>query len=869
MLIVSLLLIIIPIGLIIAGGILVRKRGDPETVELRYFLFLIWTAIGLSAAVLLYWTFPHPGYSLVLVFVLIIPAMVVMTLLRLNEWHDLPARTRVSILSVIVLLMVWAVVQFWRASLNGEGRALEPTFLGMLLLSVSAFLFIAWKWGSRHPFLPGVIAILYLTIFNILEIGSLSLPSDSLTGVLNALGALAYLAVPGLVIAAMAILTSNVLDMTSRSGGVGQVPWRPVVGRLALILILLGYLLYTFKWLWIWDGTDDGIRWLIMLMASSIAALSAGLVIALTDSGWRWAGIVFAVSVIGSLYLAGMTSFGTGDEVTNYTVTGQRAVRIQQAIEEHRVTTGKYPAELRELVPGELWRIPLPMIIPDQDWCYESGPDHYRLGLVYRDHWSSPYLSLRVYASAGNVPETTWICDEKLADLQVQYDALFHTPPTPVPQPTSVTSVERIRIDPFYKESSFSVGSWSPDGAYLVFGSTEYFMDEVEHVTIDLRFLDARTGDICQPEPGMWTVQKSNGLRDHHAWLPDGRFLYVTDEGEMAAFEPCTGGMEDLANRFPVSFTHAVTFEAESGRVLLKNQEGYWLLDGSRLEVQPVAGVPVDADDGLWTWYAWSQEGARLAISMLLGPQGSDGGILYIIDGQSGEVMHSLPLPDASDAYLPVVEWLTRDDLLVRGNSLTVLDLGSDPPAMTDLIRDVFLLNMEYPTDVSSMDSRPGSGGQGYTVGLRVNHPNNQGIYLFDSGSGQVTVFQHNTATLFFFSDGQCLRLSKWEDDPTFQDVYGMVWMERPAQEHLLVVEGHTPRIYPQIFPMCLPGSSRLVFSSSQGISLISLPDGRTLRFWELAGGGITSQIYPAPSEDALVVAADGDGLYYIPLPPQ
>jgi hypothetical protein len=254
---------------------------------------------------------------------------------------------------------------------------------------------------------------------------------------------------------------------------------------------------------------------------------------------------------------------------------------------------------------------------------------------------------------------------------------------------------------------------------------------------------------------------------------------------------------------------------------------------------------------------------------MLLGPEGDDGGFLYIVDAESGEVMHSRPLPDASDDYLPIVEWLTATDLLVHGNSLTVMDLRSDPPAMTDLLRDVFLLDIEYPLDVSSVDSMPGPAGDGYFIGLRANHPNNQGLYLFDSRSGQVTVFQHDTHTLLFLEDGRCLRLSKWEDEPTYRDVYEMVWLDRPTEEHLLVVEGHVPRSHPQMFPRCLPDSSRLLFSSAQGVSLVSLPDGKTVGFWELAGGAAWNDLFPSPSEETLFIAADGDGLYFVPLPPE
>jgi len=113
------------------------------------------------------------------------------------------------------------------------------------------------------------------------------------------------------------------------------------------------------------------------------------------------------------------------------------------------------------------------------------------------------------------------------------------------------------------------------------------------------------------------------------------------------------------------------------------------------------------------------------------------------------------------------------------------------------------------------------------------------------------------------------MRLPKWEDTPSYRDEYEMVWMDQPGETRRLVVEGHVPRSQPQMFPRYLPASSQLVFNSSQGVSLVSIPDGKTIRFWELAGGGgFSSRVYASPLGEALVVVDDGDGLYYIPLPP-
>jgi hypothetical protein len=441
--------------LLVIIGTLIRVRGNPETAGRRYFLFLIWTAIGSLAIILVYWIFPRPVFGYATVLFPILPGLAVLTLLHLQEWSSLRKRVKILILSAIVLLTLLIIVQFWILSSKGEERLLEPIFFGMALLSITVFLFIALKWGSRYPVLPGVIAILYLALFNVLELGSLSLPSESIPGWMNALGVLAYLAIPAITVPVMGMLATNALKITPTHEETRTSIWRSIVGWPILLLILLGSLLYTYRWLWLWDGIDDGIRWFFMAMVSGIAATSAGIVIAMTASGWRrWTGLIFPILVIGSIYFVGITNFGIGDGVTNYTVTEERAARIQQAIESYHAKTGWYPLDLNELVPGEMLRVPLPMIMPEQGWCYQGRSNFYRLGAVYREHWSSPYFSVRVYASAGNMPEESWECDEKLAEA-ISQSGYLAPPPTPVPLPTSAVSVPRVVVEPILQAVLF------------------------------------------------------------------------------------------------------------------------------------------------------------------------------------------------------------------------------------------------------------------------------------------------------------------------------------------------------------------------------------------------------------------------------
>jgi len=849
-------LVVIPIGLIVTGGLLVQKRGNPDTVGQRYFLFLTWTAIGLLTPVVINWTFPRLNIGIGTLFIPIIPALIVMILLHAGARRDLSGKQRAPIYVGIILLLVLGVARFWLSDSADDQYLLEVVLEGTMLLSISVFVFIVWKWGNRFPLLFAIIAILYLALFNWFELGALSIPDDASLDSLIRLGisALAYLVIPGYVIAVIAMFGLNVPKPVTGSNGQS-------IGLCFIAIFLWGFVFYTYTWLGIWDGADDGVRWILILFATMASVTSIGVVIGMTVSGWRrWLGLPFAIVIIAVLY-GGVLLLLNG--FSDYSaMTEDRAWHIQQGIERFHAKTGWYPLSLDELTPSEMLRIPLPLIVPGQNWCYQGGSNYYRLGLVYREHWSSPYFSVRVYASAGDIPDGGWECDERLAEVNAQYQADLNKPPASSPLPESSISIQRIYMEPILSGTSFSVGDWSPDGRYLVFGKTEYFMNEVEQVKIDLQFIDSTTGSICQPPESVWIVQESDGLQGHYAWLPDGRFLYVTNDGEMWTFKPCTTDIENLSSRFSYAFIGVASFDENSNNVLLKDEGGYWLLNGSSLEVRKIADIPVES---YRDFYSWSADGKRLAISILTASEEGEPAFLYVVNTESGEVEYEMPLQDVSDANLPIVEWLTPNDLLLHSKTLTVMDFHTNPPTTTDLLHDVFLLDIEYPIDISSMDSYLGV--DGYTVGIRVNLPHNKNVYMYESKTGQVTVYEHDTHSLFFFPDGRWMRLFEWEDVPSYKDEYEMVWMDHPDVSRSLTVEGHVPRDHPQLFPHYLPQSSQLVFNSSQGISLVSIPDGKTIRFWSLRGAeDAYSRVSPSPQENALIVFVEGVGLYYIPL---
>jgi hypothetical protein len=852
---------IIPAALVALAGMLVRRVSGR-----RFLLFLLAVnaALLLTALVAGWLPSAQDGRLAFMIPPFLAPAtlgVLALVLLHLKDYAALQRSERRLALALglgnVALL----------AGVGGQSFG-----MGSYILSGAVMLAIVWMAGTVFRPMAVVLAVASLALLgscNALNTTSLNPPQPPPFLIwLSPLLQILISTLPGLVPATAAVLASTALKPRPQSGKNGGAAWWPVFWRLVLAAALLSYLTYTIVWTSIWDNTSDGLGGLFLTMSTSLVAVGAGMVMATVASGWRrLGGLVFAGLVLAAVFEA----FNYGWSVSYHTLTESRAARLQTAVEHFHTRTGSYPAELRQLIPNEVWWIPEPVILRGQGWCYQGGKDYYRLGAAFREYWGRP-LSIRLYASTGTPPEASWACDEKLAELKSRYDpppdAMLGAAPTLAPLPTSAAATPRTVVPLLVQASPISMGDWSPDGSYLVFGVPQISGDQP---VIDLRFLNAKTGAVCPASGTKWaTAPMSDGIRRQFAWLPDGRLLFVSESGELLLFRPCASGVENLAGRYPETFIQASAYDARSGRVLLKTQEAYWLLDGNSLQARLIAGVSPNPYEAHWDNYAWSPGGERLAIARLNGREKKAGATLYVVAGDTGEVEKSLPLEMASDQSAPWLEWLSHDELLAQSEgALRMVDFRPEPPKVTDVIKDIFLLDIAYPMETSSMASIENKTG-GYHIAVRVNHPRDQGIYLYHSETGQVEVLQSEVDLLLFFPDGQFTELTKVESSPTYRDEFDLVWVDTPgAETRRLAVQGHVPRQYPMLFPRYLPASARMAFSSSQGVSVVSIPDGKLVGFWELDGGGgsFSTSAYASPDSQALVPIADGVGLYYISLP--
>jgi hypothetical protein len=205
---------------------------------------------------------------------------------------------------------------------------------------------------------------------------------------------------------ASVLLAYGVAGMRAQANAPGG--WQAITS-LILSVLLFASSFYNLYWQFVWDQTTDGF-YVLLLAAPIITVMMAGVLLTSTLQGReQWYGLAYTLFLGAALF----TTFSLAIRVDYHQLTEARAGWVSQAIERYYVREGHYPATLTQLVPVARLLLPGPVIIPGQDWCYQSGEGYYRLGYVSRNNWSSPYLYIRTYQQVGAVPEIPTLCAEE------------------------------------------------------------------------------------------------------------------------------------------------------------------------------------------------------------------------------------------------------------------------------------------------------------------------------------------------------------------------------------------------------------------------------------------------------------------------
>ncbi len=188
--------------------------------------------------------------------------------------------------------------------------------------------------------------------------------------------------------------------------------------RLGLSSFLLLTLFYTIFWVSLWDHTDNGLGGVWLAITGSFLSVAAGgLMIERKIGRMRTLGMIYLLPVTALIWAA----FGIGIRYPYHPILDQRASMIQEAIQKYFEQNGAYPPSLSELIPGQLLWVPRQVVLRSEDWCYQGGQDYFRLGVFWRDRFSS-LLEVKTYASQGNPPEAGWVCQEDLVKMKFKYD---------------------------------------------------------------------------------------------------------------------------------------------------------------------------------------------------------------------------------------------------------------------------------------------------------------------------------------------------------------------------------------------------------------------------------------------------------------
>lgn len=843
-------LAIVPAFGITLVSILVQRDPESENAQRRLLFFLLGLAVLLNASryvALQIVGMPNerPYFELSNALAPSLLGITAIILLKVKEFAKMERNDRITaVLLGLVLGVLYALL--WDQLFGLE----IMIFPGILILAMG------WALGRRFQrvtLLLGLLSMVVYVSFNWSMVHQPDYAGLPYPQVLGALFSVVFFITPSLsmVVAALLVTGSFHADASSRLSKLLKIGFS--------IALVFG-MAYTIFWGSIWDSTRDGLFGIFALQPTSWVAIGAGMLMTLALHGrQRLAGLAFLVVVPIILY----QSFEGGWRTSYHGITENRSARIARALDKFYTREGYYPQALDALTPRDLLFIQQPVILAGEKWCYESGGNYYRLSAFYREFFSAP-VSLRVYESAGEVPSSPPICEERLAEMKKKYyspmeDPNAMQPPIPTPLPDIEVGLPKIEIGTLLDGAVALPASWSPDGKYFLF--------ETQSNRLELHFVIGETGDVCTADI---QFPNTDGIRENTAWLPDGRLLYIESSGEMTILTPCQPGSEKLTVHLPEDFKRIMASSQESGRILLESQGAFWILDGHTLELMRIPDITPNPYELHWDTSTWLAGGEQLIIGRLNGRKGSnEGATLYLIDGATGEAQNSLDLEGEFGQSAPWMEALTEEKVLYQTQGEWLMaDFGAQPVSITNVLEDIFGLDVNFPDEISASGSYLDSDGNGYYITVRLNHPHNQSTYLYYSRTGQVYVYEHEYHTLLLFPDGYSMDMQKLETVPTYQDIYDIVRVDDPETVYpQLTITGHTPREYPRLDIEYLPKRSQLAVASAHGVSLVSLPNGEMLAYWTLAGDGYSPRLTASPDGSALIASKDLGGLYYIPLP--
>ena len=394
----AVLLGIVSASLVALGVIYARARRTGEGSSARRVLCLLaaQALLLLPLRVALLGGDTSTSSSIIVILVPASGGVLAATLMDCRSWDHVWSRER-SKTVILIIVDVALLVTVWLA---------DPTSAFAVLIVGSAIALVCrvWRAPARHLAVSGGVLFAWLVVDSVWHV--LGTASREAPLWLRPAFFPLFLVVPGMVVVAIIRLVHGCLV------GNGSLVTRTTALRLALAALLLLALGYQIGFYRVWDSATDGVGAAsVALLTSLVAIATAGIVELELPKKRRWA--ARACAVLRSVAM--WSAFAIGGRIVPVVLTEERAERIDRAVQRFYERNDRYPSGLANLIPRYLWRIPEPISIPGQAWCYEGSDGHYRLGYVYLDPFHNMPASVQVYAAEGEPPDPAWACDEEAA----------------------------------------------------------------------------------------------------------------------------------------------------------------------------------------------------------------------------------------------------------------------------------------------------------------------------------------------------------------------------------------------------------------------------------------------------------------------
>lgn len=409
--------------------------------------------------------------------------------------------------------------------------------------------------------------------------------------------------------------------------------------------------------------------------------------------------------------------------------------------------------------------------------------------------------------------------------------------PVSTPSPTGY-EMGKIPIEPFWRGDPSYNSSWSPDDQTLFMLIVDSPPQGGDRLTTSLHFISAATGEDC---PASETFLRQQGSQSF-TWLDNERVLFIDNKGRALVFTRCQPGDQDISGSFAEALLRVAMPDinqelASPGPVLLEGTSAYWLLDPVSLQAHPLAEpLPTPGQvDG----FSWIPSGHRISVIQPVAGE-PDLSRLALLDLDSGDVLRSVEIEASLEGGTPQVEWMGPELAYIWSMATTgpvMVDLAVDPPRQIRVFPKLFGLNLTYPDDISSMGVfySPASGS--YHIVFQASLLDGNSIYIYHGEDGKVEKLAGDRQVLLIFPGDQLMAQAPMQDSPSHADEYDVVWVDEPEQPSIhLQVGGHTPRNAINLECRLIPGSKRILFGSTQGISMVDLTSGETQAFWQLSG---------------------------------